>query len=104
MQQFQFTYSSVESALSGVGEIRAKLDTVPHRDAAAFVFLIACDHQDAGCLLEAWNEHLPEVKRAGISEGYEITDKLEMKIRFNLILSGQETFHSYFGLPYTKTV
>ena len=93
MQQFQFTYSSVERALSGVGEIRAKLDAVPHRDAAAFVFVIACDRQDVGRLLEAWDHRLPEVRRAGISEGYEITDKLEMKIVFNLILSGQETFH-----------
>lgn len=93
MKQFHFEYSSVEEALNGVGAIRSTLENTPHQDAAAFVFLIACERQDAERLLDAWNRQLPEVKRVGLTEGYEVTDKLHMQIVFNLITAESEAFH-----------
>ena len=93
MKQYQFVFSSVEEAVSGVGAIRARLNAVPHQDAAAFVFLIACDRSDAEALLSAWDSQLSEVKRVGITEGYEITDTLQTKIVFNLLLAQRKVFY-----------
>ena len=94
MRQFQFVYSTVEDALSGIVEIRAKLDAVPHRDAAVFMFLIACDREDAAQLLAAWDSRLPEVRRVGITEGFEVGTTQQMQIVFNLVTSDQKAFHS----------
>jgi len=94
MRQFHFSYNTVEAALSGVREIRAALDAVPHRDAAAFVFLIACNRGDAERLLEAWDRGLPEVRRVGITEGFEVGTTQQMQIVFNLITAEQKAFHS----------
>ena len=93
MRQFQFTYSTIEAAISGIGEIREKLVSTPHHDAAAIVFLIACDRGDAELLLQAWDQDLPEVKRVGITEGFEVGRTQRMQIMFNLLTADQGSFH-----------
>lgn len=95
MKQINFNYETLEAAAARVSEIRAALDSHPHSDAAAFVFISNCAKPEAERLLELWNRLLPDVKRVGISEGYATElDPNPARVKFNLILSEcQEVFH-----------
>ena len=68
MKQIHFKYETIEAAASQVSNIRAALDSHPHSDAGAFVFISNCAKPEAERLLELWEQHLPDVKRVGISE------------------------------------
>lgn len=95
MKQINFNYETLEAAAARVSEIRAALDSHPHSDAAAFVFISNCAKPEAERLLELWNRLLPDVKRVGISEGYATElDPNPARVKFNLIISEcQEVFH-----------
>ena len=88
MKQINFRYETLEAAAARVSEIRAALDSHPHSDAAAFVFISNCAKPEAERLLELWNRQLPDVKRVGISEGYATElDPNPARVKFNLIIS-----------------
>lgn len=52
MKQINFKYETLEAAAARVSEIRAALDSHPHSDAAAFVFISNCAKPEAERLLE----------------------------------------------------
>jgi len=95
MKQINFKFGTIEAAAARVSEIRAALDSHPHSDAAAFIFLSNCAKPDAERLLELWNQSLPDVKRVGISEGYAVDlDPDPALVKFNLIIAEcAEVFH-----------
>lgn len=88
MKQINFSFETVEAAAARVSEIRAALDSHPHSDAAAFIFISNCEKAEAERLLALWNRQLPEVKRVGISEGYATDmDPDPALVKFNLIIA-----------------
>ena len=87
MKQFDFNYSSIQDALDGIADIRRVLDSFPHGDAAAFVFIDAFSMADVASLVSQYDVSLPEVKRVGISEGFSIGGALVPQIKFNLIIT-----------------
>ena len=95
MKQIQFDFETIEAAVSGVFRLRTELDSRPHRDAAAFLFLSNCPVEEAEKLLQVWDRVLPEVKRVGISEGYTVPMGVEpVRVKCNLILAEcGETFY-----------
>lgn len=88
MKQINFRFKTIEDAATGISGIRAALDSHPHSDAAAFVFMSNREMSEAERLLELWDQRLPEVKRVGLSEGYAADlDPDSALVKFNLILA-----------------
>lgn len=95
MKQINFKFGTLEAAIARTCEVRAALDSHPHSDAAAFVFISNCEKAEAERLLALWDRQLPEVKRVGISEGYATDmDPDPAVVKFNLVLAEcGEVFH-----------
>ena len=95
MKQINYKYETIEDATTHIREIRTALDSHPHSDAGAFVFISNCAKPEAERLLELWEQHLPDVKRVGISEGYAVDlDPEPALVKFNLIIAEcGEVFH-----------
>lgn len=94
MKQINYKYETIEDAATHIREIRTALDSHPHSDAGAFVFISNCAKPEAERLLELWEQHLPDVKRVGISEGYAVDlDPEPTLVKFNLIIAGNCSVH-----------
>jgi len=96
MKQRNFSFRSVDEAVAAALAIADYVHSTAHADALLMMLVKWTEEDDARRLLDAFDKHLPDVKRAGISE-YPLGVTLEERddfprVRLNVLLSESAHF------------
>ena len=96
MKQRDFSFQSIDDAVAAVPAIADYVHATTYADALIMMFVKWVEEEDAQRLLDAFDLHVPDAKRAGISEyplGVGLDEQEEYPhVRINVLLSESAQF------------
>ncbi|MCR5813713.1 MAG: HD domain-containing protein [Desulfovibrio sp.] len=96
MRQINFTYDDIHTALASLHRIRYSITATLSFRSLLHIYLSGISHHQAQMLLEEIDKILPDIPRIGISEFPTCFEPKKVSIKFNIIISDDSEFYTFY--------